>query len=251
MIMKRLVLLFSLLTSFVISAQSLEGSWRLVEQNGLKIDTVEVIRIYEDNYFAESAKNKGTDEFLWAEGGEYQTGDYKEIIDFTTRNKDLVGETLDPKLSFINKDKIQINDVTNDEVWERISDSKNNLTGNWVITGRKRDGEISRSTPGDRRTIKILGGDRFQWVAFNSKTGEFFGSGAGTYDAKDGKYTENIDNFSRDKNRVGAHLQFDYIFKDNEWHHIGKSSNGDPMYEVWEPYADAYQKKSIAEDDKY
>lgn len=249
--MKKLAFLLILMMTFGLSAQSLEGSWRLVEQNGLKLDTIEVIRIYEDNYFAENARNKKTDEFLWAEGGEFQSGDYKEIIDFTTRNKDMVGEKLDPKLSFINNDRIQINDVTNDEIWERISDSKNDLTGNWVITGRKRDGELSRSTPGDRRTIKILGGDRFQWVAFNSKTGEFFGSGAGTYEAKDGKYTENIDNFSRDKDRVGAQLQFDYIFKDNEWHHIGKSSKGDPMYEIWSPYADAYQKKSIAEDDKY
>ncbi|MFD1079838.1 hypothetical protein, partial [Longispora fulva] len=102
-------------------------------------------------------------------------------------------------------------------------------------------GELRRSTPGARRTIKILGGDRFQWVAFNSDTGEFFGTGGGRYSAENGKYQENIEFFSRDDSRVGAKLAFDYEVKDGEWHHSGKSSKGDPMYEIWSPYKEAYK----------
>lgn len=60
--------------------------------------------------------------------------------------------------------------------------------------------------PGARKTIKILSGTRFQWAAINSETGEFFGTGGGNYTFKDGKYTENIEYFSRDASRVGASL---------------------------------------------
>jgi hypothetical protein len=109
-----------------------------------------------------------------------------------------------------------------------------------VITGRERDDEIRRSTPGARRTIKILSGGRFQWVAFNSETKEFSGSGGGTYTAENGKYTENITFFSRDNSRVGASLGFDYEVIDGEWHHSGLSSTGNPIYEIWTPYAIGY-----------
>lgn len=239
--MRRIILLGVFLFSTAIYAQSLEGSWKLIEQDGKQVTDKEVVRIYQDGYFAEGAKNKESNEFLWAQGGEYDAEDYTETLDFHTKYPEKVGETLDPKLSFMDDDKIRINNVKEIQVWERISDAENDLSGNWVITGRKRDGELNRMTPGERRTIKILGGDRFQWVAFNSATREFYGTGGGTYSAEDGKYTENIEFFSRDNSRVGANLGFDYEVKDGEWHHSGKSSKGDPMYEIWSPYAEAYQ----------
>ena len=46
-------------------------------------------------------------------------------------------------------------------------------------------------------------------------------------------YTENIEYFSRDNSRVGAKLKFDYKLKNEEWNHIGFSSKGDPMHEIW------------------
>ena len=231
--MKRLIFVAICLFTTTVFSQSLEGSWKLVEENGRKIIDKEVIRIYQDDYFAEGAKSMKDDSFLWAQGGEFQTGDYTETIDFHTMNKSLVGVELNPKLTWEGDDRIKINNVKEVQVWERISKNENDLSGNWVITGRQRDGEMRRSTPGDRRTIKILGGDRFQWVAFNSATGEFMGTGGGTYKAKDGKYTENIEFFSRDNSRVGASLGFDFEVKDGEWHHSGKSSKGEPMYEIW------------------
>jgi hypothetical protein len=128
------------------------------------------------------------------------------------------------------------------EIWEKLSDSKDDLIGNWVITGRKQEGKISRSTPGARRTVKILSDGRFQWVAFNSETKEFSGTGGGTYTAKDGKYVETITFFSRDDSRVGAELGFDFKVIDGEWHHSGLSSKGDPIYEIWTPYTIGYKK---------
>jgi len=137
---------------------------------------------------------------------------------------------------------MEISDGMTTKIWERVSDESDALTGNWVITGRKRNGEINTMTPGDRRTVKILSGGRFQWIAFNSATKEFNGSGGGTYTAENGKYIENIEFFSRDASRVGASLDFEYEVKDGKWHHKGKSSKGDPIYEIWSPYNEAYQK---------
>lgn len=240
--MKKFYIAIFLFFPVLLSAQTLEGSWILTQRNGSPVQDTQAVRIYQDGYFSEAAKNTTNNEFLWAKGGEFQTGDYRELIDFDTREPALVGDTLDSKLSFVSADQIRINHGTEEEVWQRISNSVDDLSGNWVITGRQRNGEMNTMTPGDRRTIKILGGERFQWVAFNSATGEFFGSGAGTYTAKNGKYEEMIDTFSRDKNRVGARLEFHYEVKDGQWHHSGKSSKGEDMYEIWSPYAEAYAK---------
>lgn len=242
--MKRLILLVALLAGTGIFAQSLEGSWKLVEENGEKVIDREVIRIYQDNYFAEGAKMKASNEFLYALGGEYENDDFTFSLDFHTEKPEMVGLSFDPELSFIEDgDKVKINNVSKVQLWERISDAENDLDGNWVITGRQRNGEMNRMTPGERRTIKILGGDRFQWVAFNSATGEFFGTGGGTYTAKDGKYTEKIEFFSRDNTRVGASLSFNYELENGDWHHSGKSSKGEPMYEIWSSYSQAYSGK--------
>jgi len=240
--MKNLVILSILLFASTAISQSLEGSWKLIEENGKKVSDKEVIRIYQDNYFAEGAKKVDSNEFLWALGGEFANDDYTTTQDFNTRSPEMIGETQDPKLSFQDGDKLQIKNATDTQVWKRISNAENDLNGNWVITGRKRDGNLNKMKPGDRRTIKILSGDRFQWVAFNSATKEFSGTGGGTYSAENGKYTENIEFFSKDDSRVGASLGFNYEVKDGEWHHSGKSSKGDPIYEIWSPYEEAYSK---------
>lgn len=242
--MKKLLLLPLLFFFGILSAQELDGSWKLIKVNGEPVTNEETIRIYEDGYFAYGKKETGTNKFLEAGGGEYilQNG-YVEIYDFNTSDTSMVGKEVQYAISE-GEDMFTIK--TKDgksQTWERVSSSTNELSGNWVITGRKRNDEMKRMTPGDRRTIKILGGDRFQWVAFNSETKEFSGTGGGTYSAENGKYIENIDFFSRDDSRVGASLDFGYEVKDGEWHHSGKSSKGDPIYEIWSPYAEAYKKE--------
>jgi hypothetical protein len=62
---------------------------------------------------------------------------------------------------------------------------------------------------------------------------KFSGTGGGRYTAKDGAYFETILYFSRDNSRVGAVLDFSYELKENDWHHRGKNSRGEPMYEIW------------------
>ncbi|MGB7784667.1 MAG: hypothetical protein WBL27_01070 [Salinimicrobium sp.] len=241
--MKKLLFLLALIFFGSLSAQELNGSWKLVAVNGEPVTNEDSVRIYQDGYFAAGTKEKRTNRFMHAEGGEYTLTDgYSEVYDFYTQDSAMVGQQRNYEID-VSKDEMLLHNAAGDEMtWKKISDNENDLSRNWVITGRKRNGKISRSTPGARRTIKILGGDRFQWVAFNSDTGEFFGTGGGTYSAKDGEYVENIEFFSRDDSRAGAILPFQYELKDGEWHHSGKSSRGEEMYEIWSPYEEAFEK---------
>ncbi len=117
--------------------------------------------------------------------------------------------------------------------WLRTDDNNAPLAGVWRITGRQQQDGVGQMPLRDRRTLKILTGGRFQWVAINIKTGEFSGTGGGTYTFENGKYTENIEFFSRDDSRVGASLSFDGKIEKGQWHHSGLSSTGNPIYEVW------------------
>src|SRR5690606_36719009 len=99
--------------------------------------------------------------------------------------------------------------------------------------GRMQEGKIVLNPPRARKTLKVLTGTRFQWAAINAETKEFFGTGGGTYTFSNGKYTENIEYFSRDSSRVGASLAFDGKIEGDLWHHSGLSSAGAPIYEIW------------------
>ncbi|WP_026950595.1 hypothetical protein [Algoriphagus mannitolivorans] len=244
--MKKFLVLPLLFLFSWVSGQNLDGAWKLISQNGKAVTDQEYIKIYQDNYFAFGVKNVADNAFIGAGGGPYsfENGKYSETLDFFTLNPLQIGTTTPFKVD-LSGNKLTLSANTNNgmlvEVWEKISSDEDALSGNWVITGRKREDQISRSTPGARRTIKILSGGRFQWVAFNSETREFSGTGGGTYTAKDGKYTENITFFSRDNSRVGASLGFDFEVIDGEWHHSGLSSTGSPIYEIWTPYAIGYK----------
>ncbi len=158
---------------------------------------------------------------------------FVEVHEFNTMTPDLIGKELrnevmmkDGKLILKMKDK--------DEEWTRIDDgSPGKLAGAWVITGRINDGEFRKMTPGARKTMKILSGTRFQWIAYNSETKEFFGTGGGTYTTKNGKYVEHIDFFSRDSSRIGMSLEFDFSLEEGRWNHKGLSSKGEPINEIW------------------
>lgn len=244
--MKKFLFLPLLFFACTLIAQQMDGAWKLVSQNQVPVTDQELIKIYQDNYFAFGIKNLADNSFVGAGGGPYslESGKLLETLDFFTLNPEFVGMVTSFDLSLVGK-QLTLSATTPKgpllEVWEKVSDATDDLTGNWVITGRKRDDQIQRSTPGARRTIKILSGGRFQWVAFNSATREFSGTGGGAYSAQGGKYVETITFFSRDNSRVGASLGFDYQVLDGEWHHSGLSSQGQPIYEIWTPYARGYK----------
>ena len=127
--------------------------------------------------------------------------------------------------------KIEIEKKAN---WKKISLKKNDLQGKWLMVGRVRNGnEQRRNLDRPRKTMKFLINGYFQWIAFNTETFQFSGSGGGKYITKDGKYIESIEYFSRDDSKVGLNLEFDYELINKEWNHKGFSSKGDPLHEIW------------------
>ncbi|WP_437396255.1 membrane or secreted protein [Flagellimonas lutimaris] len=230
--MKKIILsALCLLLAPLIYAQDLHGSWATVESNDDGVQ-VEHTLTFTNGFFSEAIFEKANGKFVGTNGGSYASN--SETIDFlyefSTQNPELVGETKSKSYS-INNDNLELGEMT----WVQIDDgTPGDLFGAWLISGRKRDGKIvQRDTSGPRKTMKILSGTRFQWIAYNTETKEFMGTGGGTYTTIDGKYTENIGFFSRDDSRVGASLQFKYELKDGDWHHSGLSSKGKPIYEVW------------------
>jgi len=108
------------------------------------------------------------------------------------------------------------------------------LDGLWLFATRGPDtGQERRGDEQPRKTLKFLKDGYFQWIAYNTETMDFRGTGGGRYAAVEGTHTEVIQFFSRDDSRVGAELNFQYERQGKDWHHKGKNSRGEPMYEIW------------------
>ena len=160
------------------------------------------------------------------------------FLEFHTRDKEHVGQSRSYNI-LVKDDVLTIRADDREVVYKRVDDGSAPLTGLWQITGRMQEGKlvpIHRS--GTRKTIKILSGKHFQWAAIDPGTKAFMGTGGGTYEFANGKYTEHIEFFSRDSSRVGTSLSFDGKLEKGEWHHSGLSSRGDKIYEVWSRSAD-------------
>jgi hypothetical protein len=235
-IIKYLILLLSFICfSFQVIQEEqqdgLAGAWRQKHDNN-----EETVKIYADGYFMFARFDKAGKRFVAAGGGTYslQGKEYRENIEFFTADSTQVGQAWSYKVSALKEKKLVLEAKKGKENWERIDGSQTVLTGNWRITARANaNGEMNPIQRSPRKTLKILSGTRFQWAAINTETKQFFGTGGGTYTAKDGKYTENIEVFSRDNSRVGASLAFDYEVQGNDWVHSGLSSKGDKIKEVW------------------
>lgn len=234
-----LVVSFLLLFSFVhpqnTAAAQLDGGWQqIVTTDGEEITH---ILLFSGNYFSWTVHKTGSGAFISTKGGSWKLDGKKLTVsyEFATEDPKIVGtsETWKMKQKGSN---LQLKGVGPDGKWQAIDQGVTTpLSGPWLFSGRKRDGEVTRvdMTTRPRKTMKILTGGRFQWIAYNTETGEFFGTGGGAYTAENGVYTENIEFFSRDDNRVGAKLEFQFEVVDEDWRHSGKSSSGEPMYEFW------------------
>lgn len=150
-------------------------------------------------------------------------------VEYDDAESDAVGK---PILFDLQHDKEGFSQKGKQE-WQKLTAKKQDLDALWRITGRVQEQKMSEIPRGDRKTIKILVDGYFQWIAINPATRGFYGTGGGKYSFKNGEYTENILFFSRDNSRVGAKLSFEGELKNRAWHHSGKSSKGDPIYEIW------------------
>jgi len=211
-----------------VKTNDLVGAWEMGTDR-------KTTRIYTEQFFVVTSYNTGTKEFISTAGGKWAVkGDaIVEVVEFDSENPALVGTERSISLHF-KSSGLSLKSDGKETQWSRVDDgTPGKLAGAWLITGRMNDGSMSKMTPGARRTMKILSGTRFQWIAYNVDTKEMSGTGGGTYTTENGKYTEHIQFFSRDNTRVGSSLQFDFALEDGSWRHKGLSSKGAPIDEVW------------------
>lgn len=147
------------------------------------------------------------------------------------------GNEVAVKLEFnsdFSRDSLKHVVFNNQKQWKKISNRSMPLQGKWLMAGRMvGDKERKRDINRPRKTMKFLFDGYFQWIAYNTESFSFHGTGGGKYTAERGEYTEIIDYFSRDNNKVGISLKFEYATKGLDWHHKGFSSKGDPLHEIW------------------
>lgn len=229
---------------FLIAGQSFYSSKRFDSKKGKQINltgawnakngSVDHVLMFQDGYFSYSVYDKSNKKFIRTWGGAFSEsgGQLHANIEFDTQSKDNVGGHRHFSVA-VNGASLKLEMGTGVNSWTKIDDGNANLAGNWRITGRMRDGSIQPIEKAARKTLKLLSSTRFQWMAINTETKEFFGTGGGTYTFANGKYIENIEFFSRDSSRVGASLSFEGNVTNNVWTHKGLSTRGEPIHEEW------------------
>jgi hypothetical protein len=222
------ILSIVLLATTAVSGQ-LKGAWQT------QLGDTRTVMIASEAYLSLAFYEKNTYQSTW--GGTYQIEGNTLVIqvEFDDKNPQQVGTS--------QRMAVQLTPQTmnlampNNQTWTRIDDASAavSLAGNWRITARANaEGTMLPMKKGPRKTLKICSGTRFQWIAINTETKEFFGTGGGSYTLDKGRYTETIEFFSRDNTRVGASLGFNAELSGNQWISSGKSSKGDPIRELWE-----------------
>lgn len=235
-----IALLFSitlLSTNIIAQVSTINGSWQCKDANGNTLTM-----ICSDTYLMFGVYDSSQKKYVKSGGGNYQTSiamgknilSYKR--DFNTEDSTVVGLTV-ANFYTLDKTGLSISEGPLAGNWNRIDEAKSSkaMSATWRIRAKEgADFKMQAVLKGPRKTLKILSGNRFQWAAFNTDTHQFFGTGGGTYTVKDGKYTENIEFFSRDNKRVGASLTFDCVVNGKDWTHAGQSSTGVRVHEIWE-----------------
>lgn len=222
-----------MLLSLGIHAQSIIGAWEnhSTSENG---DQIKNVMVFVDGYHVSTTFHATTGKFIETQGGSWtlEGNILTETIEFDTTHPERVGTEITYKVNVSNN---ELKFVDQNLKWTRIDNGQPGaLHGAWLMSGRVVDGKAqTRDTSGPRKTMKILSGTRFQWIAYNTETKQFMGTGGGTYTTINGDYTENIEFFSRDDSRVGMSLKFNYELVEGQWHHKGFSSKGDPINEIW------------------
>lgn len=234
----RLLLLAS--TSFALLAflqkpivqpqQTLQGAWAL--ERG---DTTDLL-LCTDGYLSHTAYLKEGKKFLFTKGGSFsrQPDGLHVKWEYDTQASENVGTNTMVALTNEGNNIITTVKGALSKKWQQLDAGQSKLAGAWQISQRQQEGKLQAiHQAGTRKTLKLLTGTKFQWVAIDPGAKGFYGTGGGSYTFTDGKYTEHIEFFSRDSSRVGASLSFNGKVENKDWHHSGKSSRGEDIYEVW------------------
>ncbi len=193
--------------------------------------------LMDKNYLAHTSYSENPANFIKTVGGFYEVKNNHIVLnlEFNSNYKNDSINTITIPYTFKNNQLYLEFDGSHNKM-KTDSYNPQELDGKWLMAGRvTKEGESRRDITRPRKTMKFLLNGHFQWIAFNTETMEFFGSGGGAFSSKNGTYSEHIQFFSRDNSRAGATLVFTYDIKDGDWHHMGKSSKGDPLHEIWAP----------------
>ena len=239
---KYTVLSCSLLTLLFLTA-NLIANGQISE--GIYVDTLENTsskRIHQvkilDDYFIYTAYENEPANFIKTFGGFFtiEKTDAKTLLvvllEFNSNYEQDSIRQLSIPVKMIGE-KLQLN-WFEELTLEPIETKTQDLDGEWLFATRGPDtGQERRGEESSRKTLKFLKDGTFQWIAYDTESFRFSGTGGGSYSSKDGVYTEQIEFFSKDNSRVGATLEFNYELNENDWHHTGNNSKGKPMYEIW------------------
>ena len=230
---KLIVLLICSFFSFGIKGQNFIGAWEGYHTSEIGEQLKSVV-IFSDGYQVITTYDSKTGKFISTNGGTWKLkrNMITEKVEFDTNNSERVGTEVSFEV-FINDSIMGI--VGSEMKFKRIDNGiPGKLQGAWLMSGRIREGKTQlRDISRPRKTMKILSGTRFQWIAYNTASKQFMGTGGGTYTTIDGEYTESIEFFSRDDSKTGLSLNFNYELIEGKWHHSGLSSKGDPIHEIW------------------
>lgn len=115
--------------------------------------------------------------------------------------------------------------------WSQTKDSRasrNQLDGTWELVS-------GQQLPKGTVDIKIISGDHFIFVAYDSETGKTLYTGGGTYALNGSSYTEHMD-FASDAipaGLVGKYQSFTVKWDRDTFTQTGTLSNGKALSEVW------------------
>src|SRR5690349_21742684 len=111
--------------------------------------------ICSEKYYAIAIYNVKDKRFVGTYGGSYRLEDdgYVITMEFHSLNPETVGNEYSGNFS-LKGDVLRVDEDGGVSEWKKVDDGKpGKLAGAWVITGRVRDGKLSKMTPGARRTM--------------------------------------------------------------------------------------------------
>ena len=222
-------LLFSSLKTKHIATKDLIGAWGWGPENN------RTVMINTDKIFSVANYDLPGKKFISSYGGTWRMESNNKIIkkiEWNSKDSTQVGKEIVEQVE-LSADKMI---DQNRQTWSRLDDGKPGaLMGAWIITGNYNNDVVSkRASPFfPRRTMKVLSGKYFHWTAYNVSTNTFMNAGGGTYTTNNGKYTENIEFFTKTSESVGKSLAFDYSFVNGDWRHKGQKSIGGALDECW------------------
>ena len=182
--MKRLIFcaIASVLSAWGVGAQISPGAYKAVEMHG---DTTRNhLLLVSDNYIIHTTYDSQPAHFISTMGGFYEIGEDSLRVDleFNT-DYEKTGEKVH-RVSYGYADGNLIFNENHARPYRREPDLDQPLDGAWLFATRGPDtGQERRGDNSARKTLKFLNNGYFQWVAYNSETMDFMGSGGGRYAA--------------------------------------------------------------------